>query len=134
MLHANIRSAIVASALTFGIFASTAAIAQSEMLQQAPSSSLTSADFDSEELDSFVLAYVEVNMIGQQFAPQLQAAETPEAQMQVQTEASEQMVGAIEAVGGIDLARYNEIMAVAQTDTELATRINTRLESAATAQ
>lgn len=93
-----------------------------------------SADFDSATLDAFVMAYVEVNMIGQAFAPQMQAAATPEEQMEVQTQASEQMMGAIDAVEGIDIDRYNQIMAVAQNDADLATRINTRLEAAAPAQ
>ncbi|AVF04936.1 hypothetical protein C4375_15325 [Devosia sp. I507] len=130
----TIRAILVSSALSIGLISSGSVLAQDAMMQDAPSTALTSADFDGAELDSFVEAYVEVNMIGQAFAPQMQSAATPEEQMQVQTEASEQMMGAIENVEGINLERYNEIMAVAQNDTDLATRINTRLEAAATAQ
>lgn len=129
-----IRAVVFSSSLALGVISAGGAFAQETMMQEAPSTALTSADFDGAELDSFVQAYVEVNMIGQAFAPQLQSAATPEEQMQVQTQASEQMMGAIEAVEGIDLERYNEIMAVAQNDPDLVARINTRLESAATAQ
>ena len=129
-----IRAVVFSSSLALGVISAGGAFAQETMMQEATSTALTSADFDGAELDSFVQAYVEVNMIGQAFAPQLQSAATPEEQMQVQTQASEQMMGAIEAVEGIDLERYNEIMAVAQNDPDLVARINTRLESAATAQ
>ena len=129
-----IRAVVFSSSLALGVISAGGAFAQETTMQEAPSTALTSADFDGAELDSFVQAYVEVNMIGQAFAPQLQSAATPEEQMQVQTQASEQMMGAIEAVEGIDLERYNEIMAVAQNDPDLVARINTRLESAATAQ
>ena len=129
-----IRAVVFSSSLALGVISAGGAFAQETMMHEAPSTALTSADFDGAELDSFVQAYVEVNMIGQAFAPQLQSAATPEEQMQVQTQASEQMMGAIEAVEGIDLERYNEIMAVAQNDPDLVARINMRLESAATAQ
>ena len=129
-----IRAVVFSSSLALGVISAGGAFAQETMMQEATSTALTSADFDGAELDSFVQAYVEVNMIGQAFAPQLQSAATPEEQMQVQTQASEQMMGAIEAVEGIDLERYNEIMAVAQNDPDLVARINKRLESAATAQ
>lgn len=128
-----LRTVLATSAICAGMISIGGAVAQDAPLQAAPSTSMSSDDFDSAALDAFVMAYVEVNMIGQTFAPQLQAAATPEEQMEVQTEASEQMMGAIDAVEGIDIDGYNEIMAVAQTDTELATRINTRLEAAAAA-
>lgn len=91
----------------------------------------TQVEIDDSELDAFVEAYVEVNSIGQSYAGELQAAATPEEQMEIQTKASDEMMAAIGQIEGMDAERYNEILRVSQIDTALAQKINERLQQVA---
>jgi hypothetical protein len=107
--------------------------AAQDMTMPAPGPEVTgsSVDFDSATLDAFIMAFVEVNRVGQEYGAQFEAAETAEAQQQVMQDANSEMLVAIEGVEGIEVDEYNQIMTVAQADPELAERINQRLQDIA---
>lgn len=92
-----------------------------------PMEAPSSAEISDETLQSFARAFLEVAEISQEYQPQLESAETPEDQEQVRTEAGEEMIQAVEAVDGIGVEEYQQILQAAQADPELAQRINTQI-------
>lgn len=79
-----------------------------------------SQDYSDETLRSFAVAFLQVDEINRQYTPRLQEATTPEEQQQIQQEASQEMVNAVEGAEGITIQEYTSIMQAAQADPELA--------------
>jgi hypothetical protein len=86
---------------------------------------------DETKLESFAVAFLEVTKVTQTYKPQIEAAGTPEDQQRLQQEAGERMVEAVNDANGITLDEYNQIIQAAQTDPELAQRINSHISDAA---
>lgn len=89
---------------------------------------------DDAKLQSFAVAFLEVAKVSQTYQPQIEAAGSTEDQQRLQQEATEKMVEAVNASEGITVEEYNTIIQAAQTDPELAQRINTHITQAAGAQ
>ncbi len=101
-----------------------AALAQTEappapMQQQAPAAQ----DFSDETLRSFAVAFLEVDQINRTYTPQLEQAESPEQQQEIQQRASAEMVEAVEGSEGISVQEYTSIMQAAQANPELAQKL-----------
>lgn len=107
-------------------FAQETAPAQPETQMQQPAQ-----DFSDETLRSFAVAFLEVDQINKEYTPRLQAAQTPEEQQQLQEEASQQMVSAVENSEGITVQEYTSIMQAAQADPELAQKLTNYIGEAA---
>ncbi len=127
--------AFAAAALIAGPIA--AAHAQTEAPQapstmEAPAAAPT-ASYDDGKLQSFVVAFLQVDQINRTYAPQLAAAGSEEEQQQVRQQAGEAMVGAVENSCGITVEEYNQIIETAQGNPELAQQINTMIQEAAKA-
>jgi hypothetical protein len=84
-------------------------------------------DVTDETLQSFAVAFLQVAEISQEYQPQLESAASPEEQDQVRIEAGERMIQAVEQADGITVDEYQGILQAAQTDPELAQRINTQI-------
>jgi hypothetical protein len=80
-------------------------------------------DYSDETLRSFAVAFLEVDAINKAYTPKLQQAATPEEQQQIQEEASQEMVNAVEGSDGISVQEYTSIMQAAQADPELAQKL-----------
>ena len=78
--------------------------------------------FSDESLQSFAVAAVQVMEINASAQRSMIGAESADEQQQVQAEASEQMVLAIESQG-LTVEQYNEIATAAQADPEVANQI-----------
>ncbi|MFO7856570.1 MAG: DUF4168 domain-containing protein [Paracoccaceae bacterium] len=123
LTKARVFGAAILAAATPLALTPVAATATPVVLAQAQSV----GDYDSEQLDSFVMAMIEVRRIGEEVRPELEAATDPAEQQEIQQQASERMVEAVEAEG-IEVETYNAIIEDANADPELATRIGERLE------
>jgi len=88
-------------------------------------------DLGEDKLKSFATAFLEVNKLTQQYQPQISAAGTPEDQQRLRQEAGQKMVEAVNGSEGISVDEYNSIIQAAQTDPELAQRINGHITEAA---
>lgn len=135
MTFRNTTLALTAVALVAGPIA--AAHAQTEAPQapatmEAPAAA-PSTNIDDGKLQSFVVAFLQVDEINRTYAPQLAAAGSEEEQQQVRQQAGEAMVGAVESSGGITVEEYNQIIETAQGNPELAQQINTMIQQAAQA-
>src|SRR5690606_18820546 len=91
----------------------------------------TAPAVDDSKLESFAVAFIEVTKVTQSYKPQIDAASTPEDQQRLQQEAGKRMVEAVNESDGITVDEYNQIIQAAQTDPELAQRINSHISDAA---
>ncbi|MCO6390410.1 DUF4168 domain-containing protein [Aliihoeflea aestuarii] len=124
----TIRNAILSAALGVSAMALTPALAQETM--EAPVEAPAGATYDEGKLQSFVVAFLQVDEINRTYAPQLQEAESEEAQGTVREEASQEMMQAVESVEGITVEEYGQIIQQAQTDPALAEQINGYIQQA----
>ncbi len=134
------RNSLIAAA-TAALVAGPAvsAFAQTDMQPQPPATMEAPAaapaqSFDDAKLQSFVVAFLQVDQINRTYAPQVQAAASEEEQAQVRQQAGEAMVDAVEASNGITVEEYNSIIETAQTDPALAQQINGMIQQAAQQQ
>lgn len=124
----TIRTAILSAALGASSLAIAPALAQETM--EAPIEAPAGATYDESKLQSFVVAFLQVDEINRTYAPQLEQAESEEAQGAVREEASQQMMQAVESVDGITVEEYGQIIQQAQTDPALAEQINGYIQQA----
>ncbi len=75
-----------------------------------------------EEIQAFAAAMMDVQELGQEWTQRMQETEDQEELSQMQQEAQEEMIGAIED-HGMTVEEYNEIATAAQQDPELAQEI-----------
>lgn len=95
---------------------------QEMMQQQAPEVDLSDA-----ELDKVAEAYEAVTEVREDFQADLEGIEDPEAAQEMQEEAGEKMVEAVENQG-IEVETYNQAMEAAQIDEELRNDLLERLD------
>jgi hypothetical protein len=95
--------------------------------QQAPGQGAPNMEMDSETLDSFADAYVEVRNIQSDFADQLGSVEDREKAQELQREAQEEMVSAVEDAG-LSVQEYNQVASQMQNDPELREKVMQRTE------
>ncbi|MGR3805768.1 DUF4168 domain-containing protein [Marinibacterium profundimaris] len=108
----TVKAGALAAALAIG---GTAAMAES-------------ADYSDAKLDAFVTAALDVSQMNAELQRDLQAAETPEEQQQIATEAQAEAKSRIEAADGITVEEYAAIGQELQTDQELAARVSAMVE------
>ena len=124
------------SALALGLGASLSLAAAQDAApapQPAPQTELPVAQgqpADDTKLKSFAVAFIEVTKVTQSYQPQIESAGTPEDQERLRKEAGAKMVEAVNEADGITVDEYNTIIQQAQTDPELAQRINGHIAEA----
>lgn len=122
------RKVLTATTMSLGLALTAASVAglsaQNATAQQA-------ADFSSQKLDAFTVAYLQVIDLREQYAPVLQAAETEEQQQAIIEEANGEMIDAIEGTEGMTLEDYESIAQAATEDEALSARIMARVEEMA---
>jgi hypothetical protein len=111
----------VALAGLMAVAASVGAFAQTQ--ETAP----TIEEVSSDELDAFVVAYRDVQVIDAEYGAQM-AETTDDSELQeLQQDAQIAISGAVEAAPDIDMERFVEILTVAQADAELGAEIMDKL-------
>ncbi|OOC10248.1 DUF4168 domain-containing protein [Thioalkalivibrio halophilus] len=94
------------------------------MQQQAPE-----VDLSDEDIDTFVEAFVGVQEVREDFSQRLQEAEDETQAQQMQQEAQDEMVAAVEDAG-MTVEEYNEVAMALQNDPELMQEVQQQAESA----
>lgn len=97
---------------------------EQQMMQQQPASEINVSD---QELDQIATAYSRIHEIRIELQEKLAEVEDPAAAQQMQQEAGEAMVGAVED-NGLDVQTYNQVMEAVQTDEELREKLSAMLE------
>lgn len=113
---------MTATALAFGAMAAHAQDTAPAPQMEAPTAQAPSVD--DAKLKSFATAFLEVAKVNQAYQPQIQAAPNAQDQQRLQQEAGQKMIEAVNASDDITVDEYNDIIQAAQTDPDLAQRIN----------
>jgi hypothetical protein len=112
-------AAVLVGALTLGgalqLQAQTATPPQQQTPTQQP-------ELSQGQIESFASAALQLREIRSKWQPRLQEAENAEKSKELQTQASAEMVKAVEAKG-LTVEKYNAIAAAARDNPELAARI-----------
>lgn len=103
------------------------ALGQAETPPAAPAAQ----DFSDTDLKTFAVALVEVSRINDNYLPVYRAAKSPEEQQAIEQKASDEMVQAVQNAG-LTVDRYQQILAQARSNPEVASRINEHVKEAAT--
>lgn len=113
------RAVMAATGLAFAASVAMPAVAQEmeEPAAEAP-------DYSENKLQSFAVAFAEVDKVKQEYTPRMEQAGSEEEQQEVQSEAGQQMMQAVEDSEGISVDEYNEIIQSAQADPEFAQELN----------
>lgn len=122
------RTLVVLAALSAGVAFASVASAQDTPLPAEPA--IEAPAVSDEKLDSFALAFLEVERIKQEYAQQLQQAQSQTEQQQIQNDAGAKMLQAVEATEGITVEEYNQIIQSAQADAEFAQRLSSAINQA----
>ncbi len=110
-------------ALSPALFAQDDGYAEAEPLEQAQDAE----NFDQQELERFADAYVEVGEIHNEYSQRLEEAADPDQAQEVQQEANDRMVEAIQEKG-LEVQDYSEIAAALERDPEMRDEVVTMIE------
>lgn len=91
---------------------------QNAQQEQAPEEMQQKQDFDDETLEQFADAYVEVGEVHREYSERLQDTEATEDAQELQQEANDKMVEAIEA-NDLEVQEYSAVAAALERDPEL---------------
>ncbi|WP_039844135.1 DUF4168 domain-containing protein [Rhizobium gallicum] len=131
-------ASLTAAALSLMFFSSPASAQQAAPAQQPvqaqPEGKGAAAAVSDQKIEAFAVAYLQVDQVRQEYSAKIGATQDTAAKQQLQTEASKQMVQAVEASPGISLDEYNSILTAAQNDPALVKRVQEKLQESAPAQ
>ncbi|MCK8516926.1 DUF4168 domain-containing protein [Methylonatrum kenyense] len=122
-------SAMLITPLLAGLAVSPMVMAQddgygeAEPLEQAQDAE----NFEQQELERFADAYVEVGEIHADYSQRLEQAEDPDQAQEVQQEANDRMIEAIQEQG-LEVQDYSEIAAALERDPEMRDEVVTLIE------
>ncbi len=119
------------AAVAFSVLClSGAATAESPESQQTPAvqkhQEEVKAEVDEKQIDQFVVAYVKVQEINEDYSQQLQAEKEPAKTTELQQEAQVKMEKAV-TESGLTIPEYKQIASLAGHDAELRARIQAEL-------
>ncbi|HEY7496170.1 MAG TPA: DUF4168 domain-containing protein [Candidatus Tectomicrobia bacterium] len=117
-------AAVLAGALTLGLAVSTQAQDSTPPQQQQPTQQ---PELSQSQLESFASAVLQVREIRTKWQSRLQGAENAEKAQELQTQATAEMVSAVEEKG-LTVETYNAIATAARDNPELAVRIAKLME------
>lgn len=125
----DIKRFAITAAAAAGLSVSTAGVTfAQETTPVAPQAQQQGpAEYSEETLRSFAVAFLQTEKISQEYRPQLQKAQQAQDQarmQELQSEASQKMVDAVEETDGISVQEYTSIMQAAQTDPDLAQKVS----------
>lgn len=119
---------IAVSLFTATMAFSTGALAQqAQQGQQPPPQPEAATNVSDAELESFVDARQSIVEIQSEYSEKLQGAEDPEKANELQQEANEEMIGAVQEAG-LDVDSFNSIAMAIQNDPKLQERMQDFME------
>jgi hypothetical protein len=87
-----------------------------------------------QKIEAFAVAYLQVDKVSQEYSTKIGATSDEAAKKKLQTEASEQMVKAVEASPDISVEEYTSILTAAQNDPALAEKVQEKMRNPAPSQ
>lgn len=102
--------------------AATLGLGSAVQAQESGNAGTFADDIDEQQLEAFVVARAEVQEIQQEYTQRLQATEGNEQAAELQAEAQEKMVSAVENEG-LSVQEFNQIADAAQNDPEVREKV-----------
>lgn len=90
------------------------------------------ATFDDATIEAFAAAQIRIEQIRSAYLPEFQAAETDAARQQINQQATQEMVDAVEATPNLTLDQFNAVTEAAVLDAALAERIDEAIAASQT--
>lgn len=110
--------------LTTACLAFSSAIVTQAPAQDAEAPAVETPALSDEKLQSFAVAFAEVNKVAEEYSQKVQEVDTEAEQQGLEMEAGQKMVEAVQNTDGISVDEYNEVLQAVQTDPDLAARLN----------
>jgi hypothetical protein len=128
-------AALTAAALSL-IVINSPAFAQSAAEPQAtqPMQGTAPAAISDQKIEAFAVAYLQVDKVRQDYAAKIGAEKDAVSKQKLQNEANQQMINAVEKSPGMSLDEYKTIITAAQSNPDVAKKVQEKLKVSATAQ
>jgi hypothetical protein len=128
-------AALTAAALSL-IVINSPAFAQGAAEPQAtqPMQGTAPAAISDQKIEAFAVAYLQVDKVRQDYAAKIGAEKDAVGKQKLQNEANKQMINAVEKSPDMSLDEYKTIITAAQTDPDVAKKVQEKLKTTDTAQ
>lgn len=132
MITRTLTAALAAAGMSFAAaspaLAQAGAGAQGQAQGQMQVEPIDNSELTDAQVEAFIEAATSIQAVIAEYQPQLQAAESQEDAVALQQEAQGQLVIAVEEAG-LTASQYQRIAAAAQTDEEVAARLQAEAQS-----
>lgn len=128
-------AALTAAALSL-IVINSPAFAQGAAEPQAtqPMQGTAPAAISDQKIEAFAVAYLQVDKVRQDYAAKIGAEKDAANKQKLQNEANKQMINAVEKSPDMSLDEYKTIITAAQTNPDVAKKVQDKLKTTDTAQ
>ncbi|MDW5312842.1 DUF4168 domain-containing protein [Rhizobium sp. PL01] len=128
-------AALTAAALSL-IVINSPAFAQGAAEPQAtqPMQGTAPAAISDQKIEAFAVAYLQVDKVRQDYAAKISAEKDAVNKQKLQNEANKQMINAVEKSPGMSLDEYKTVITAAQTNPDVAKKVQDKLKTTDTAQ
>lgn len=128
-------AALTAAALSL-IVINSPAFAQGATEPQAtqPVQGAAPAAISDKKIEAFAVAYLQVDKVRQDYAAKIGAEKDTTNKQKLQNEANKQMINAVEKSPDMSLDEYKTIITAAQTNPDVAKKVQEKLKVTTTAQ
>lgn len=128
-------AALTAAALSL-IVISSPAFAQGAAEPQGtqPMQGTAPAAISDQKIEAFAVAYLQVDKVRQDYAAKIGAEKDATNKQKLQNEANKQMINAVEKSPDMSLDEYKTIITAAQTNPDVAKKVQEKLKTSDTAQ
>lgn len=126
-------AALTAAALSL-IVINSPAFAQGASQPQAAQQGTAPAVISDKKIEAFAVAYLQVDKVRQDYAAKIGAEKDATAKQKLQNEANKQMINAVEKSPDMSLEEYKSIITAAQTNPEVAQKVQEKLKTTTSAQ
>ncbi|WP_426227212.1 DUF4168 domain-containing protein [Pararhizobium sp. DWP3-4] len=128
-------AALTAAALSL-IVINSPAFAQGAAEPQAtqPMQGTAPAAISDQKIEAFAVAYLQVDRVRQDYAAKIGAEKDAVNKQKLQNEANKQMINAVEKSPDMSLDEYKTIITAAQTNPDVAKKVQDKLKTSDTAQ
>jgi hypothetical protein len=128
-------AALTAAALSL-IVINSPAFAQGAAEPQAtqPMQGAAPAAISDQKIEAFAVAYLQVDKVRQDYAAKIGAEKDAVNKQKLQNEANKQMINAVEKSPDMSLDEYKIIITAAQTNPDVAKKVQEKLKTTDTAQ
>ncbi|MDP9634441.1 MULTISPECIES: DUF4168 domain-containing protein [unclassified Ensifer] len=130
-------ASLTATLVSFTAFSPASALEMAQAQETQPTQGQAGKGTDAisdQKIQAFAVAYLQVDKVRQAYSAKIEATTDAAAKEKLQTEASKQMVEAVESSSAISVEEYSSILTAAQNDPALAKKVQEKIQTTPPAQ